>query len=269
MLSPAMFSNHGDQTHSYRQAVLVGGLETDASCELKAVYSLGGHISSSPVNDQLNISASQKEEATPATHMVSHVPTYTIQAAPMLSSTKDQNSGKTLSLSTSASNSAISTSNSVPTMQIPIIIQSGQTISMLQSNAQLQGQTITVSQSQTGLKPSALSQVVSAQANQLISSSQNNQTGELNTPLPVSTPSAISFMQGMTPGIIMYHTPQGVVYATPTTQNFHDRTIFNFPQTMSQADQSSGQQIISIPIPVSLNTPILMKKKRLAQKYST
>ena len=47
----------------------------------------------------------------------------------------------------------------------------------------------------------------------------------------------------MTPGIVMYQTPQGVVYATPTQNT--ERTIFNFQQpataiSMTPAEQASG-----------------------------
>ncbi|XP_013070781.2 serum response factor-like [Biomphalaria glabrata] len=228
--------------------------KTDGGNELKTVYSMPSQGSTSPVSDQMNISSSPRgDQSASVTHVINQVPAYTLQAAPVLAIKQEQSSVKPLSLS-SASNIISTTSNSVPTMQIPIVIQSGQ-ISMLQPGTQLQGQTITA---QNELKPAAFSQVVSNPTNQMISSSQNNQSGELNTPLPVSTPSAISFMQGMTPGIIMYQTPQGIVYATPTTQNFHDRTVFNFPQTMSQTDQASGQQIFTIPVPVSLGASSLL-----------
>ncbi|CAL1539420.1 unnamed protein product [Lymnaea stagnalis] len=233
-------------------------IKTESCNTLKTVFPMPTQVSTVPGSEQLMTATSREQ--------VSQMPTYTIQTAPVSLASREQSSGpvmsKTYSLSSNTSNSTNPTTSSFQTMQIPILLQNGTTISMLQASNQSLGQAIAVTQSQSGLKTATLSQVVSAHNNQLISSSQNNQTGELNTPLPVSTPSAISFMQGMTPGIVMYHTPQGVVYATPT-QNLHDRTIFNFPQTtaaisMSQPDQSTGQQIITIPVPVSLSgTPLL------------
>ncbi|XP_056021068.1 serum response factor-like isoform X1 [Ostrea edulis] len=58
----------------------------------------------------------------------------------------------------------------------------------------------------------------------------------------------------MTPGVVMYHTPQGIVYA-PTTLQDASRSVFNFQQTptaLSLPQSENGQQIITIPIPVSL-----------------
>ncbi|XP_041353158.1 serum response factor-like isoform X2 [Gigantopelta aegis] len=76
-------------------------------------------------------------------------------------------------------------------------------------------------------------------------------------PTPTQILSTSSSGSGMltTPGIVMYQTPQGVVYATPTA-SLQDRTIFNFQQpataiSVPQADQQAGTQIL-IPVPVSL-----------------
>ena len=62
-------------------------------------------------------------------------------------------------------------------------------------------------------------------------------------------------------GTVMYQTPQGVVYATPTTAALSalpEGYILNLPQTptaislgQGQTD-ASGQQYITIPVPVSL-----------------
>ncbi|XP_069117171.1 serum response factor-like [Argopecten irradians] len=60
---------------------------------------------------------------------------------------------------------------------------------------------------------------------------------------------------GLTPGLVMYQTPQGIVYA-PTTATLQDRSVFNFPQpatSLSLPTQTEGQQIITIPVPVSLS----------------
>ncbi|RUS81362.1 hypothetical protein EGW08_010860 [Elysia chlorotica] len=169
--------------------------------------------------------------------------------------------------SSNSSNTVSSNLNTVTSitqgnvMQLPMIIPQGFHI---QPSTQSIMQPVTMSQAPQGqgVVKASLSQVVSALHNQhAVSSSQNNQSGELNTPLPAGTPSAINIMQGMTPGIVMYQTAQGVVYATPTQNT--DRTIFNFQQpataiSMTAAEHSSGQQIITIPVPVSLSgTPLL------------
>lgn len=71
----------------------------------------------------------------------------------------------------------------------------------------------------------------------------------------------------MTPGVVMYHTPQGIVYA-PTTLQDASRSMFNFqptPTALSLPQSENGQQIITIPIPVSLaaagNSQVNIKKK--------
>lgn len=51
----------------------------------------------------------------------------------------------------------------------------------------------------------------------------------------------------MTPGIVMYQTPQGVVYATPTTATLPDGSIFNFQQpatalSLAQPEQQTGKK---------------------------
>ena len=66
----------------------------------------------------------------------------------------------------------------------------------------------------------------------------------------------------MTPGVVMYHTPQGIVYA-PTTLQDASRSMFNFQQTptaLSLPQSENGQQIITIPIPVSLAGNSQVKK---------
>ncbi|XP_033734099.1 serum response factor-like [Pecten maximus] len=61
---------------------------------------------------------------------------------------------------------------------------------------------------------------------------------------------------GLTPGLVMYQTPQGIVYA-PTTATLQDRSVFNFPQPATSlsipTQAEGGQQIITIPVPVSLS----------------
>ncbi|CAG5123625.1 unnamed protein product [Candidula unifasciata] len=245
--------------------------ETDLSCAIgeedlpKAADSSSDQKPVFPSYTQVSIGVKQEQSvapilrevapASPATQIVSQVPTFTVQA---LSKDVSGDIKPGTVSSNSATNNNAHTANNL-TMQIPFIFPQG-TISMLQQG----GQHITMSQSSQStsvLKPATLSQVVSALSNQNVSSNQTNHMSDLNTPLPVSTPSAINIMQGMTPGIVMYHTPQGVVYATPT-QNIHDRTIFNFPQpgtiSMTQTDQSSGQQIITFPVPVSLSSASLL-----------
>lgn len=67
----------------------------------------------------------------------------------------------------------------------------------------------------------------------------------------LSTPSATA----MTPGVVMYQTPQGIVYA-PTTATLQDRQVFNFQQPaqpLSLSQNEGGQQYITIPVPVSIN----------------
>ncbi|XP_045180458.2 serum response factor-like [Mercenaria mercenaria] len=68
----------------------------------------------------------------------------------------------------------------------------------------------------------------------------------------------------LTPSVFMYQTPQGIVYA-PATGPIQDKTIFNFQQPatalsdtgqqagqVQQQSQQGQQQIITIPMPVSL-----------------
>lgn len=76
----------------------------------------------------------------------------------------------------------------------------------------------------------------------------------------------------MTPGVVMYHTPQGIVYA-PTTLQDASRSMFNFqptPTALSLPQSENGQQIITIPIPVSLaaagNSQVNMEKKLFTLK---
>ncbi|XP_059172565.1 serum response factor-like isoform X2 [Physella acuta] len=210
----------------------------DSNCNMKTVFPMPSHGGNVSPQDQLSVPSPSSQVSNPQ-------PTYTLQSVAPTGSTASVSKTFTLSTNSSSTTSNASTTNTFQTMQLPFIVQSGGAISMLQPTSQQMGQAITVSQSQNVLKAATLGQVMSTQ------------NSELNTPLPVSTPSHISFMQGMTPGIVMYHTPQGVVYATPT-QNLHDRTIFNFPQpttaiSLSQTDQSAGHQLITIPVPVSIS----------------
>lgn len=185
----------------------------------------------------------------------------------VLQSLKTSVAAESSESSTNGSNTVSSSLNTVTSitpgsiMQLPMIIPQGFHI---QSTSHSVGQPVAVTQTPQGqgAVKASLSQVVSALHNQhAVSSSQTNNSGELNTPLPAGTPSAFNIMQGMTPGIVMYQTPQGVVYATPTQNT--ERTIFNFQQpataiSMTPAEQPSGQQIITIPVPVSLGgTPLL------------
>ncbi|VDH94984.1 serum response factor, partial [Mytilus galloprovincialis] len=73
----------------------------------------------------------------------------------------------------------------------------------------------------------------------------------VSIPNTLSTPSATA----MTPGVVMYQTPQGIVYA-PTTATLQDRQVFNFQQPaqpLSLSQNEGGQQYITIPVPVSMN----------------
>lgn len=72
----------------------------------------------------------------------------------------------------------------------------------------------------------------------------------------------------------MYHTPQGIVYA-PTTLQDASRSMFNFqttPTALSLPQSENGQQIITIPIPVSLaaagNSQVNMEKNSLPLKQT-
>ncbi|CAH1791895.1 unnamed protein product, partial [Owenia fusiformis] len=85
-------------------------------------------------------------------------------------------------------------------------------------------------------------------------------------------------------GTVMYQTPQGVVYATPTTQVNHipDTFILNLPSapvisqqptntetTNSGSSQQQQPQFISIPIPVSIGTgPGVVQSPVLASQTS-
>ncbi|XP_046567376.1 serum response factor-like [Haliotis rubra] len=116
------------------------------------------------------------------------------------------------------------------------------------------------------------SQLVSVASSQLNTSSSDTSQSPVSsvssTPSNITMVSADGLLPGsasmsgnaMTPGIVMYQTPQGVVYATPTATLQDRGTIFNFQQpataiSMQQQDQQVGsgtQQIITIPVPVSL-----------------
>lgn len=87
-----------------------------------------------------------------------------------------------------------------------------------------------------------------SEASQTSTSSSTSSTPVLQT---LSTPSATA----MTPGVVMYQTPQGIVYA-PTTATLQDRPVFNFQQPaqpLSLSQSEGGQQYITIPVPVSIN----------------
>lgn len=81
-------------------------------------------------------------------------------------------------------------------------------------------------------------------------SSSTSSSSSSNVLQTLSTPSATA----MTPGVVMYQTPQGIVYA-PTTATLQDRPVFNFQQPaqpLSLSQNEGGQQYITIPVPVSL-----------------
>jgi len=44
----------------------------------------------------------------------------------------------------------------------------------------------------------------------------------------------------LTPGVVMYQTPQGIVYA-PTTATLQDRSVFNFQQQATALSQGDGE----------------------------
>ncbi|XP_076099514.1 serum response factor-like [Mytilus galloprovincialis] len=82
-------------------------------------------------------------------------------------------------------------------------------------------------------------------------SSSSTAPSSSNVLQTLSTPSATA----MTPGVVMYQTPQGIVYA-PTTATLQDRQVFNFQQPaqpLSLSQNEGGQQYITIPVPVSMN----------------
>lgn len=101
---------------------------------------------------------------------------------------------------------------------------------------------------------------------QVVSPSTSSSSAS-STPTPANNnQNSVSFMSvpnsqggsgGVTHGIVMYQTPQGVVYATPTTATLSDGSIFNFQQPAisvgNSAEQAANgtQQIITIPMPLT------------------
>lgn len=103
--------------------------------------------------------------------------------------------------------------------------------------------------SASGDSPSQQSMVTSGSSSDNMTTLTNVSTAGLQTAQTGSQNSA-----AMTPGVVMYHTPQGIVYA-PTTLQDASRSMFNFqptPTALSLPQSENGQQIITIPIPVSL-----------------
>ncbi|XP_025104086.1 LOW QUALITY PROTEIN: serum response factor-like [Pomacea canaliculata] len=140
-------------------------------------------------------------------------------------------------------------------LQLPgLILQTGSGQPLTFSPGQLSVSTSTT-QPQTVYR-TVSGQLVTAMTNQPITTAASETSS-------VATPSTLSFLSSagttaVTPSqIIMYQTPQGVVYATPTpSATLGDRTIFNFQQPATAISipqsESGGQQIITIPVPVSL-----------------
>nr|AJS14994.1 serum response factor [Pinctada imbricata] len=107
----------------------------------------------------------------------------------------------------------------------------------------------------TGIQPQQQQQPATQQP--VISSSGDTNTSTCTlTNVNPATLNQNSATQAMTPGVVMYQTPQGIVYA-PTAATLQDRSIFNFqqPATALSLSQTDGQQqqIITIPVPVTLS----------------
>ncbi|XP_013404555.1 serum response factor isoform X2 [Lingula anatina] len=92
-----------------------------------------------------------------------------------------------------------------------------------------------------------------------------------NTTLSVMSGNTTS-SSNVTPGTVMYQTPQGVVYATPTTIQLSALAeggyVLNQPQTPTaitlaqdqhNGTQNAAQQYITIPVPVSLTNSQLLQ----------
>ncbi|XP_029640747.1 serum response factor-like [Octopus sinensis] len=90
-----------------------------------------------------------------------------------------------------------------------------------------------------------------------VSTSTNNtqnQTVNLMS-VPATAQHGTTSATTMTPGFVMYQTPQGVVYAAPTLP---DGSLLNFQPSaaLQSTDQNNGtQQIITLPMPLS--SPVL------------
>ena len=181
--------------------------------------------------------------------------------------------------------------NSATNMQVPpgltAIFQQGAqfTIPIQQGNQQL---------TQTAATPQTMYRLPNSQVVSIPNMPSNSSNGSLGSPTTVSgdtiqvvtpstTPSSssssstttnnnnnnnnqnsVSFMSvptttggSVTHGIVMYQTPQGVVYATPTTATLSDGSIFNFQQPAISVGNSTeqtaagAQQIITIPVPLA------------------
>ncbi|CAE1246040.1 SRF [Acanthosepion pharaonis] len=181
-------------------------------------------------------------------------------------------------------NSATNISMQVPP-SLTAILQPGTqfTIPIQQGNQQL---------TQTATTPQTMYRLPNSQVVSIPSMPTNSSNGSLSSPTTVSgdtvqvvTPStatsssssttttnnnnnqnSVSFMSvptttggsgAVTHGIVMYQTPQGVVYATPTTATLSDGSIFNFQQPAISVGNSTeqtaagAQQIITIPVPLA------------------
>ncbi|XP_076442788.1 serum response factor-like [Babylonia areolata] len=174
-------------------------------------------------------------------------------------------------LPTVSDNSSSSGSNSSKITSIPLQFPAGLILQQTGS-----GQPVAIPASQLGVttattQPQTMFRTATGQ---LVTTVTNpSQTTGVDSTSTVTTPS-LSFLSGsgataVTPSqIIMYQTPQGVMYAAPTPSAAlgSERTIFNFQQpataiSIPQAEAvGGGQQIITIPVPVSLaSTPQVLQ----------
>ncbi|XP_064600621.1 serum response factor-like isoform X2 [Liolophura sinensis] len=211
--------------------------------------------------------ATQLQTAQPVSVQITGGQSYT-STQPYMSSASSYtlSNASTVSTSTASSKSG-NMSMQLPTGGITAIIQQGApiTIPVQQNTSQ-----ISQPQQQTLYRIPTPNQVVSLQGGALQQNTVTTDTGQSLSNLGTSISSNVNILQGgtgvpttnsnpaMTPGIVMYQTPQGVVYATPTTATLPDGSIFNFQQpatalSLAQPEQQAGsQQYITIPVPVSL-----------------
>lgn len=130
---------------------------------------------------------------------------------------------------------------------IPIQQQNGQTGGIQQGT----GQTLyrLPNSNQIVSIPNVGTSLYQASSDTTTVSSSSNVLQTLNTPSATA----------MTPGVVMYQTPQGIVYA-PTTATLQDRAVFNFQQSaqpLSLSQNEGGQQYITIPVSLGGNTQIV------------
>ncbi|KAL5007917.1 hypothetical protein ScPMuIL_013498 [Solemya velum] len=196
------------------------------------------------------ITTMQVPTATPALPTVSYIPSLTHSTV-----TQQQIQAPTQTHVSFSSSTPKATS--IP-MQLPagvppggIIIQPGTPITIpVQPGShpsQASAQTIYRLSGSNQIIP--LTSINSNSASSTSSSEVPSQTTMTGLPNATSASSLVSTQAGtaVTPGVVMYQTAQGIVYA-PTTATLQDRSIFNFQQ---QGDQQ-GQQVITIPVPVSI-----------------